>query len=58
VDFVFYATDGQAQKIVAEVRTQDLGEVWLFKSIGENGQTIDGSTVVGQFRIEQSLPES
>ena len=58
VDFVFYATDDQAQKILAEVSTQGFGEVRLFKSTGEDGQPIDGSTVIEQFHIEQSLPES
>jgi hypothetical protein len=58
VDFVFYAADGQAQAIFGEVRMHDLGEVRLFKSFGENGQPIDGSTVVDQFRVEQGLPES
>ena len=58
VDFVFYATDDQAQEILAEVSAQGFGEVRLFKSAGEDGQPIDGSTVIEQFRIEQSLPES
>jgi hypothetical protein len=58
VDFVFYATDVQAQKILAEVSTQGFGEVRLFKSSVEDGQPIDGSTVIEQFRIEQGLPES
>jgi hypothetical protein len=55
-DFVFYATDDQAQQILAEVGTQGLGEARLFKSTGEDGQPIDGSTVIEQFQIEQSLP--
>ena len=55
--FVLYATDGQAREILAEVRAQDCGDVRLFKSVGENGEPIDGSTVIGQFLIEQSLPE-
>jgi hypothetical protein len=58
VDFVFYATDGQAQAILGEVRTHDLGEVRLFRSFREYGQPIDGSTVVEQFHVEQGLPES
>jgi hypothetical protein len=58
VVFVFYATDGQAQEILAEVSTQGFGEVRLFKSILEDGQPIDGSTVIEQFHIEQRLPES
>ena len=58
VDFVFYATDDQAQQILAEVSTQGFGEVRLFKSTVEDGQPIDGSTVIEQFRIEQCLPES
>jgi hypothetical protein len=58
VDFVFYATDDQAQEILAEISTQGFGEVRLFKSTGEDGQPIDGSAVIEQFHIEQSLPES
>jgi hypothetical protein len=58
VDFVFYATDDQAQEILAEVSTRGFGEVPLFKSTGEDGQPIDGSAVIEQFHIEQSLPES
>ena len=58
VHFVFYATDGQAQQILAEVSAQGFGEVRLFGSAGEDGQPIDGSTVIGQFRIEQGLPGS
>jgi hypothetical protein len=58
VDFVFYATDDQTQEIFAEVSTQGFGEVRLFKSTVEDGQPIDGSTVIEQFHIEQSLPES
>ena len=58
MDFVFYATDDQAQEIFAEVSTQGFGEVRLFKSTVEDGQPIDGSTVIEQFHIEQSLPES
>lgn len=58
VDFVFYATDDQAREILAEVSTRGFGEVRLFKSTGEDGQPIDGSTVIEQFRIEQSLPGS
>jgi hypothetical protein len=57
VDFVFYATDDQAQEILTEVSTQGFGEVRLFKSAGEDGQPIDGSTVIEQFNIEQNLPE-
>jgi hypothetical protein len=58
VDFVFYATDDQAQEILTEVSTQGFGEVRLFKSTGEDGQPIDGSTVIEQFHIESNLPES
>ena len=58
VVFVFYATDDQAQELLAEVRTQGFGEVRLFKSTGEDGQPIDGSTVIEQFHIESNLPES
>jgi hypothetical protein len=58
VHLVFYATDGQAQEILAEVSAQGFGEVRLFKSAGEDGQPIDGSTVIEQFHIESSLPES
>jgi hypothetical protein len=58
VYFVFYATDDQAQEILAEVSAQDFGEVRLFKSTGEDGQPIDGTTVIEQFHIESSLPES
>jgi len=58
VNFVFYATDYQAQEILAEVSTQGFGEVRLFKSNDEDGQPIDGSTVIEQFHIESSLPES
>jgi hypothetical protein len=58
VDFVFYSTDDQAQEILAEVSTRGFGEVRLFKSTGEDGQPIDGSTVVEQFHIEQGLPGS
>jgi hypothetical protein len=54
VNFVFYATDDQAQEILADVSTQGFGEVRLFKSTGEDGQPIDGSTVIEQFHIEQS----
>ena len=57
VQFVFYATDDQAQEILAQVSAQGFGEVRLFKSTGEDGQPIDGSAVTEQFRIEQSLPE-
>jgi hypothetical protein len=46
VGFVFYATDDQAQEILAEVSAQDLGEVRLFTSTVEDGQPIDGSTVI------------
>jgi len=56
VHFVFYATDGQAREILAEVSAQGSGEVRLFKSAGEDGQPIDGSAVIEQFHIEQSLP--
>jgi hypothetical protein len=55
---VFYVTDNQAQEILAEVSTQDFSEVLLFKSAGDDGQPIDGSTVIEQFQIEQGLPES
>jgi len=58
VDFVFYATDDQAREILAEVSAQGFGEIRLFKSTGEDGQPIDGSTVIEQFHTEQSLPES
>jgi hypothetical protein len=58
VDFVFYATDDQAQQLLAEVSSQGLGEVRLFKSAGEDGQPIDGSIVIEQFRIEQNPHES
>ena len=58
VVFVFYATDDQAQEILAEVGTRGFGEVRLFKSTGEDGRPIDGSTVIEQFHIESSLPES
>jgi hypothetical protein len=58
VDFVFHATDQQAQQVLAEVSAQGLGEVRLFKSAGQDGQPIDGSTVIEQFLIEQNLPES
>ena len=51
-------TDGQAQEILAEVGTAGFGEARLFKSTDEDGQLIDGSTVIEQFHIEQSLPES
>jgi hypothetical protein len=55
---VFYATDDQAQEILVEVSTQGFSEVRLFKSTGDDGQPIDGSTVTEQFHIEQGLPES
>jgi hypothetical protein len=58
VKFVFYATDDQAQEILAEVSTQGFSEVRLFKSAGDDGRPIDGSTVIEQFHIEQNLPES
>ena len=58
VHFVFYAMGNQAQEILAEVSSQGFGEVRLFKSTDEDGQSIDGSTVIEQFYIEQSLPES
>ena len=58
VHFVFYATDDQAQEILAEVGTRGFGEVRLFRSTGEDGWPIDGSTVIEQFHIESSLPES
>jgi hypothetical protein len=58
VHFVFYATDDQAQEILAEVSAQGFGEVRLFKSTDEHGEPIDGSDVIEQFRTEQSLPES
>ena len=58
VKFVFYATDNQAQEILAEVSTQDFSEVRLFKSADDDGQPIDGSTVIEQFHIEQGRPES
>ena len=56
VHFVLYATDNQAQEILAEVGAQDFGEVRLFKSTDEHGQPIDGSDVIEQFHIERSLP--
>jgi hypothetical protein len=55
VDFVFYATDDQAQEILAEVGTQGFGEVRLFKSAVEDGQPIDGSTVIEQFHHQTGL---
>lgn len=58
VDFVFYATDDQAQEILAEVSAQGFGNARLFKSTDADGQPIDGETVIEQFRIEQGLPES
>jgi hypothetical protein len=58
VSFVFYATDDQAQEILAEVSTRGFGEARLFKSVDEDGQPIDGSIVIEQFQIEQNLPES
>ena len=57
VEFVFYATDDQAQEILAEVSARGFGEVRLFKSAGEDGQPLDGSLVIEQFQIEQNLPE-
>ena len=58
VDFVFYATDDQAREILAEVSTQGLGEVRLFKSTDDHGEPIDGSDVIEQFLREHSLPEN
>jgi hypothetical protein len=58
VKFVFYATDDQAHEIFAEVSTQGFGEVRLLKSAGDDGQPIDGSTVIEQFQIERDLPGS
>lgn len=58
VNFVFYATDDQAQEILAEVSTQGFGAVRLFQSADEDGQPIDGSDVIKQFHIEQGLAES
>jgi hypothetical protein len=58
VDFVFYATDDQAQKILADVSAQGFAGVRLFTSAGEDGQPIDGSAVIEQFHIEQGLPGS
>ena len=58
VKVVFYATDDQAQEILAEVSTQGFSAVQLFESAGDDGQPIDGSTVIEQFRIEQDLHES
>ena len=58
VDFVFYATDDQAQEILAQVSAKGFSEVRLFKSAGEDGQPIDGSVVIEQFHIEQSLHET
>ena len=55
---MFYATDDQAQEILAEVSRQGFGQARLFKSAGEDGQPIDGSTVIEQFHIEQGLPGS
>jgi hypothetical protein len=58
VDFVFYATDQQAQQVLGKVSAQGFGEVRLLRSVGDDGQPIDGSTVIEQFQIEQNLPES
>jgi len=58
VKFVFYATDDQAQEILAEVSTQGFSEVQLLETAGNDGRPIDGSTVIEQFRIEQDLRES
>jgi hypothetical protein len=58
VKFVFYATDDQAQEILAEVSTQGFSEVRLFKSAGDDGRPIDGSTVIKQFHIEQNFPKA
>jgi hypothetical protein len=58
VKFVFYATDDQAQEILAEVSTQGFSAVQLFESAGDDGQPIDGSDVIEQFHIEQDLPDS
>ena len=57
VDVVFYATDDQAQKILADVSAQGFAGVRLFKSAGEDGKPIDGSAVIEQFQIEQGHPE-
>jgi hypothetical protein len=58
VAFVFYATDDQAQEILAEVTERGFAEVRLYRSTGEDGQPIDGSAVVEQFHVEQGLAES
>jgi hypothetical protein len=58
VHFVFYATDDQAQEILAEVNTHGFGEVRLFKSTDEHGEPIDGSDVIEQFHIARSHPET
>jgi hypothetical protein len=58
VYFTLYATDDQAQEILAQVSAKGFSEVRLFKSAGEDGQPIDGSVVIEQFHIEQSLHET
>jgi len=57
VHFVFYATDDQAEEILAEVSAQGFGEARLFRSADEHGDPIDGSEVIEQFHRERSLPE-
>ena len=52
VSFVFYATDDQAREILAEVSARGFREALLFKSVGEDGLPIDGSTVIEQFQVE------
>jgi hypothetical protein len=58
VTFVFYATNDQAQQILAEVTAQGFSNARLFESIGEDGQPIDGETVIEQFQIERGPAES
>jgi hypothetical protein len=58
VDFVFYATDEQASEILTEASRRGFDEVRLFESTGQDGQPIDGSTVIEQFQIEQRLLEN
>ena len=58
VDFVFYATDDQAQQILAEVSAQGFGDARLFKATNEHGEPIDGSDVIEQFHIARSHPET
>jgi hypothetical protein len=54
VRFVFYATDDQAQQILAEVSAQGFGDARLFKATNEHGEPIDGSDVIEQFQVERS----